>query len=418
VSTFAFTHEVLDKHIALRTRRELHDIEYPQHEGVKEFITTKVNEYIKQQGKVQSLMDLEIDYILKHIGGHLKDLDAVIASVMRGYSAVEAVDRLLSDSVQYVYWEIEKILNTINVTGTDKDEAVQKFLRFWKMMMTLSAKEEGVNRRKLVLEIFTSQHAKELEYYEQAGFVAYHNEKVGPVPRLLLAGSSSGRKIAELESSQSSLESVRVTAGSPKVRLAFQLVLGDLGAVKSTKELYIELEKKKLNNRLKETLEKRKQLVGEKETWIKLAQTFISQDATWKESFGYVAYENEKREINANILTIARELKEIEKEILEIRNTMETLPASQKTLELGTRNAQLPTINTSSNNTSSNNANVSANNTSPNNVNNANNASVNNTNISANSTSTNVSNATMNASINNTLNINNVKANNATAKAL
>jgi hypothetical protein len=124
---------------------------------------------------------------------------------------------LITDSIAFVEHHLQSILEEASRATEDnpKQRAYRKYLRFWTMMELLH-KERNINKRLMVVNVF-NEYTEELDKLLAMTIVCYVNQKFA---------DSEGKKFDSIFSLlNNSLDSVAITAGSPKIRTAFGLLL-------------------------------------------------------------------------------------------------------------------------------------------------------------------------------------------------
>jgi hypothetical protein len=171
VTSFSFAHLDLDAHPNLRSKRVILYVDYPSNQHVKEYFS-KISSSFNEP-----LTPSQIEWIVKCIGGSMEDLDRVITALSRGDSYANILRRMVTDSINFVEDQLEKILQQASDINDEakKEQVYGKYLRFWSMMEALRDKE-SVNRRDMIRLIF-KEHAKELEDYIAAEIICYRNQK-------------------------------------------------------------------------------------------------------------------------------------------------------------------------------------------------------------------------------------------------
>lgn len=282
VTTWSFAHNILDRNSAWFLRRELVDINYADIATISKYLKQTVNDFLKNEGKNQ-LDAFEIEYITKNIGGNITDINTIITDLMRGDNPLDAVDRLVLDSIKKVTWILENIL-TEAFSTQDKDRGIfllEKYLRFWEMM-NLFSQVNAVSRTHMIRSIFLGQ-PNELDEYEKENIVCYWQKK------------SDNQSKDEIKN-RVKLSSLVVIPGSQRILVAFQLILGD----SRMKEQYIRTE---WILRKKQLAEKKKKLVEDtirvhtfrKDYQIELWK-LLELETKLRDTLGDEAFEKNKKE--------------------------------------------------------------------------------------------------------------------------
>lgn len=283
VTTWNFAHNTLDTNSSWFLRRELVDINYADITTISRYMKETVNEFLKNEGKPQ-IEAHESEYITKNIGGNITDINTIITDLMRGDNVLDAVDRLVLDSVKKVTWMLENILTEAFQT-LDKERSIfllEKYIRFWDMMKLFS-QVNAVSRAHMIRSIFLGQ-PQELDEYEKLNIVCYWQKK------------AENLNPKDDIKNRVKLSSLVVIPGSQRILIAFQLILGD----SRMKEQFIRTE---WILRKKQLMEKKKRLVEDSQrvhVFRKDYQTeywkLLELEAKLKENLGEEKYEKMKKD--------------------------------------------------------------------------------------------------------------------------
>jgi hypothetical protein len=203
------------------------------------------------QGALFLLEDWEVDRIIEVVGGHLKDLDTVVTAITKGTHWSAPLERLVADSVEMVERRLEEILYAAGgpagagapaaggpaasnarsrwrgvpnaLPSWDYGErpaperlaAYTRYLRAWAMISDLASRKY-IAKRELQDRIFAAC-PQELDYFVDAGLIMSINVKTA-------TKQVSTRQNYQLETS---LPGTYVSASSPRMRVAFRVLVSD-----------------------------------------------------------------------------------------------------------------------------------------------------------------------------------------------
>lgn len=381
IPSIGFAHPHLYELHPFRTKRVLLYVDFPNR--------GRVIKYIKDICSNMDIVDVQtryerqrmIDWIANCVGGHLDDLTQTLYSLRRGDRYGSVLKRLITDSVSFVEDSLENILAEAESLkdGRAKEDVYEKYLRLWKLIAILRDKEY-VNRRDLVKDIFGSQYTSELQQYIVWGLVTYTNQRPEiqdmdsasselevdysyerRVPSFWRMynedddGKSEAPKLPNQEEEKvddsseqvvsvllnSSLDSLIVCAASPRIRIAFDLLLKDKRLHEQREKVRVHLEKKKLTDNLKKSIEKREQLRTERkgyvvnyrddEVWIYFFRVLEEIEKTIKHEqelfvlFGEDKFKKDKTKLLESLEVLTDELSNYDKDIEIIENDLKLL---------------------------------------------------------------------------------------------
>ncbi|KAL6072902.1 hypothetical protein QOT17_005164 [Balamuthia mandrillaris] len=377
VTSFAFWRSELDTHAGFRSRREILEYGYSSTPVVKNYLQEKVNTRIKELGRRVPLSEDDIRMLATCVGGQVKDLDTAISGIFRGFTVPQVIGHMVTDSLQYVETALESILLSASTsklsigssfptggidteTLANKIAVFQKYLRFWKLMEVFSSRT-NVSRRDLIRHVF-QEHVHELELYESANLVAYshrkrkHQERKEQPPTPTTAADGSGgadgkamekdgeatatpkhvsakSEVAALLTSEE-LPELMVTAGSPRLHIAFQVLLQDPRMAAQKRWIELQVKKHQQKEKKERLMEQRSQLMEERKELVKETEIMLHYSEQWLQLFGE-AHTVEKKQslatqlrlINDKIVATVTELEATEKAMQAIED--ETAALSQ-----------------------------------------------------------------------------------------
>jgi len=249
MTSYTFAHLALDTHAAFRRRRSLIAIDYAAPGIVKALL----NKLANQEFSKKPLSPEAIDTIVGCVGGQMEDLDRLITGLRRGDAYYNILRSMLTDSIAEIEDHLEGILEEASKSQDEqvKQRAYERYIRFWNLMEALH-KDGHVNKRSIIVNIFNHQHTEELESLLASHTISFVNERFP---------DSIGKKTDTIFTLlNSSLDSVALTPGSPKLRMAFGLLLKDERMIKQRKWVGKQIEIKSLREKEKDCLQKRKTL--------------------------------------------------------------------------------------------------------------------------------------------------------------
>jgi predicted transcriptional regulator len=258
------------------------------------------------------LDDKEVKYVIKHIGANITDINTLITDLMRGDTVVDAVDRMVMDSVKKVTFLLEHIINEAAAEHDNdkRSKILEKYVRFWEMMKLFS-QLNAVSRAHMVRSIFLEQPA-ELDHYEQTQIVCYWQKKT---ENALTTGDIRDRV---------KISSLVVMPGSPRLLVAFQLILQDTRMKEQQVKNEWTLRIKQLTDKKKRLVEDSSRLQGLKRDYSNEYWKLFELGDKIKTNIGEEEYEKLKKttmanldRVNAKMEKIAVLINDIDKFILD-----------------------------------------------------------------------------------------------------
>jgi len=287
ITSYAFAHFALDTHAGFRRRRSLICIDYAEPDIVKQFFNEVTNTELFQK---KLLSPEAIENIVGCVGGQVEDLDRVITGLTRGDQYFNILRSMLTDSIIEIEDHLESILEQASQTNDEqvKLQVYERYLRFWNLMDILN-KERHVNKRNIVVNVFYHQHTEELQSLLSSHIISFVNERFP---------DSIGKKPDSIFSLlNSSLDSIAYTAGSPKMCMAFGLLLKDEKMVKQKKWVMQQIELRSLREREKECHQNRKALLEERSQCLVHLEKIIEAEEKWIRAIGEDALKQRKERI-------------------------------------------------------------------------------------------------------------------------
>eukprot|EP01119_Soliformovum_irregulare_P019068 TRINITY_DN5974_c0_g1_i2.p2 TRINITY_DN5974_c0_g1~~TRINITY_DN5974_c0_g1_i2.p2 ORF type:complete len:195 (+),score=73.28 TRINITY_DN5974_c0_g1_i2:1342-1926(+) len=178
-------------------------------------------------------------------------------------------------------------------------------------MMELLQKEKRVNKRKLIVNVF-NEHADELEPMLAANLISMTNE-IFPE-----GNSKKSDSISSLL--HQSLDSVAITAGSPKLFTAMGLLIKDPTMLKQVEQMRESIAKKKEKEKEKELLEKKKIATEDLEKLRAHLEKMIDKKTDFIDLFGEEGYSLRKAEYIYREEVLRKDLLGMYVELEKIRN--------------------------------------------------------------------------------------------------
>jgi len=173
--------------------------------------------------------------------------------------------------------------------------------------------EETVNKRQMIVTIF-NQYTDEVESLLASNILTILNEQF---PDTI---SKQPESIFSLLNS--SLDSVAIAAGSPKLRTSFGLLLKDQKMIKQKEWVQKQLDLRNLRDKEKDIFEKRKDLVTEDAQLSNVLEKLVLNQDKWTSSLGLEEYKRRmesvlqrEKELDAIILSYSVKLKQVRDEI-------------------------------------------------------------------------------------------------------
>eukprot|EP01114_Cavostelium_apophysatum_P022850 TRINITY_DN8410_c0_g1_i1.p1 TRINITY_DN8410_c0_g1~~TRINITY_DN8410_c0_g1_i1.p1 ORF type:complete len:609 (+),score=142.17 TRINITY_DN8410_c0_g1_i1:91-1917(+) len=318
LTSYTFAHLDLDSHTGFRHRRSLMSLYFSDTEAVKAYLQRVANsETIKTPLSPEAM-----DTIVRCIGGQVDDIDRVVNALRRGDSYINILRTMLTDSIALVEDHLGRILEEAS-KATDEPTRMrvfEKYLRFWTMMELLH-QEETVNRRLMIVNVFY-QNTDELESLLASHMITIVNEQP--------PDTMSKKPDSIFSLLNSSLDSVAIAAGSPKLRTAFGLLLKDQKMVKQKTWVSLQIELKNLREREKDKLDKRKDLLGEVAQLSGHLEKLVLNEDKWVSSLSLEDFQNRKKILLERETAAESEILEVTKKLAEVRKEIsaKTTPVS------------------------------------------------------------------------------------------
>ena len=161
---------------------------------------------------------------------------------------IDIIERMITDNVHFLILRLEQMIENAVTDSKDDELYWNQFIRFWNMIEILIQKH-AISRTDLVQDIF-SQRYSELDLYEQLNIISYsmissiqpyRKQIFGPVEKDAPSDDKYYRD----------LENVFVSAGSPRMRSAFERILTDSRMIQLKNFVEDKLKKKKLKSNQK-----------------------------------------------------------------------------------------------------------------------------------------------------------------------
>jgi uncharacterized protein (DUF3084 family) len=127
-----------------------------------------------------------------------------------------------------------------------------------------------------------------------------------------------------------SLDSVLVCAGSPRIRIAFDLLLKDPRIIEATNNVELHLKIKAVKDKLEKAEEKKKQIMFERSEFLKELDTLVQNAAAYKEELGQEVVEVRMKRVIANETQVDQLLAVLDRQIQELLTEKTTLEAANK----------------------------------------------------------------------------------------
>jgi hypothetical protein len=143
------------------------EFKYASRAEVKDFLNMRGAEMLKARGQ-PALDAAQVVEISESVGGCMTDLTDILTAAMRGGCTRSAVNRLVTDSNDYLLDVMEDLLTEAaraRVKGhADEDKVwLKKYLRVWHLMELLAAADEGGLRRAEVVATAFRMQPHELD---------------------------------------------------------------------------------------------------------------------------------------------------------------------------------------------------------------------------------------------------------------
>jgi hypothetical protein len=166
-TTRSFSTLHLDSLRTWRTRREMLEFKYASRAEVEDFLNVRGAEMLKDRGQ-PALDAAQVAEVAESVGGCMTDLTDILTAAMRGGCTRSAVNRLVTDSNDYLLDVMEGLLTEAaraRVKGNGDDDKVwlKKYLRVWHLMELLAAADEGGLRRAEVVSTAFRMQPHELD---------------------------------------------------------------------------------------------------------------------------------------------------------------------------------------------------------------------------------------------------------------
>lgn len=127
-----------------------------------------------------------------------------------------------------------------------------------------------------------------------------------------------------------SLDSVLVSAGSPRVRIAFDLLLKDPRIIEATQAVELHLKTKAVKDKLEKAEEKKKQVMFERSAFLAELNTLVEKAAAYKEELGQEVVDARLKRVLANETQVDQLLAVLDRQIQELVLEKVQLEASSK----------------------------------------------------------------------------------------
>eukprot|EP01117_Protostelium_nocturnum_P008193 TRINITY_DN2922_c0_g1_i1.p1 TRINITY_DN2922_c0_g1~~TRINITY_DN2922_c0_g1_i1.p1 ORF type:complete len:652 (+),score=205.34 TRINITY_DN2922_c0_g1_i1:155-2110(+) len=310
VTSYSFAHLDLDTHAAFRRRRSMICIDYADDEDIRLFLNEVAKHYETIQRK--TLPPEAIDNIVECVGGNLEDLDRVVTGLTRGDAYFNILRSMLTDSIVQIEDHLEGILESASKSESEivKHKLFDKFVRFWNLMEILH-KDRYVNKRSLVVDVFHHQHTEELENLLQAQLITYVNER--------FADPISKKPDSIFGLLNSSLDSIALSAGSPKMRMAMGLLLKDEKMIKQHKWVQQQIELRGIREKEANTVNARKLTMDEYVTRFQHLEKLIGKEQDWQKFVGPEELQRRKEWILSAEKVLEKQLEEQTQSLINIR---------------------------------------------------------------------------------------------------
>eukprot|EP01122_Echinamoeba_exundans_P017922 TRINITY_DN9870_c0_g1_i1.p1 TRINITY_DN9870_c0_g1~~TRINITY_DN9870_c0_g1_i1.p1 ORF type:complete len:763 (+),score=165.98 TRINITY_DN9870_c0_g1_i1:125-2413(+) len=127
-----------------------------------------------------------------------------------------------------------------------------------------------------------------------------------------------------------SLDSVLVSAGSPRIRIAFDLLLKDPRIIEATNNVELHLKIKAVKDKLEKAEEKKKQIMFERSEFLKELDTLVQKAAAYKEELGQEVVEVRLKRVLTNETQVDQLLAVLDRQIQELLTEKTQLEAANK----------------------------------------------------------------------------------------
>lgn len=386
-------HSPVYDHPVFRTKRILLFVDYPSTERVRKYVRAFVNEQCPNLDSVPNLGHM-VDWIVNCIGGKMDDLMQLLGALRRGDKYGAVLRRMITDAVSTVEERLEQVLAEAH-HNKDKEEVYKKYLRLWAAMEMLRD-HEVVNRRDIVRHIFKEHTTELKQYVEwglmsYANQKAEIDDGDGDSVKVAAnSGSNEGIALSSLQSPSAppvsasplsmdpktavaaypawwtservpsktpspssssdgaatpaperrthstllnaSLESMLVAAGSPRVRIAFDLLLKDERLADRKEAMTIHLEVKSLQDKLEKIEVTRKQRFDQLQVVLAETDRFLANINAWKEVYGLEFTESRKSRLMKQENDIHQTLDSLQQDSERLQSQKVNLEARAKQL--------------------------------------------------------------------------------------
>jgi len=307
----------MEKNTHWRLRRELINLNYAPNEAITNYLQTKINDYLKEQG-AKELNKAEIEHIVQCIGGCMADLWTIIACYLRGDSIYHSVDNLVSDSINKVITLLENILQE---DKKDKEDNYEKYLRLWDLMKLLSEKEY-VSRNEIVSSMFSDNPA-ELKAYELGEIIHFTRKLVSHNSEHLKSfkyiASEPGLAILQQHTNP-----VWVSAALPRLRMAFRYILNEPECIKHKDSVKASLKKKKMKKKKEDYLTDRNLATIRRSDLFNAQNSLLSNADQYKNVFGEELFQKNAKEISTKLTAVETQIVIIEQKLQEIEKILDS----------------------------------------------------------------------------------------------
>eukprot|EP01127_Copromyxa_protea_P000791 TRINITY_DN1069_c0_g1_i2.p1 TRINITY_DN1069_c0_g1~~TRINITY_DN1069_c0_g1_i2.p1 ORF type:complete len:497 (+),score=86.84 TRINITY_DN1069_c0_g1_i2:710-2200(+) len=258
--------------------------------------------------------DVQLDWIVNCIGGHMQDLDHVQTAVIRGEQWSIAIKRLVAESINFIESYMETILNkAATATEEEKMYSWEKYLRFWDMMKMLRD-TAYVNRRDMVNGIF-HEYITELDEYANANIVCYLTRGTrtdlgdSEIEQLDLEEDSTPEKEANLAKATVNPDDEErfmllseglggwIVSCSSRNRIAFDSILNHQRLQKFKKMIQNKVKAKALTLEIEKMRVELAALKEEQTATQTNLLNFAKEAVTWRELLGDEEYEERKTKL-------------------------------------------------------------------------------------------------------------------------
>jgi hypothetical protein len=367
-------HSPLYDHPIFRSKRILLFVDYPSAEKVRHYVHKFITEQCPSASNSPAHLAHMVDWIVNCLGGQLDDLVHILGALGRGDKYGAVLRRMITDSVSTLEERLEQVLSEAHNPANHKEDVYKKYLRLWSAMEMLRD-NEVVNRRDLVRHVF-KEHTVELKQYVEWGLMSYANQKAEIDDGANTAETAAISVIASAEASSAatpttaantsvttslsessrradyplwwnstttpattpkdessqeppsgttaprrhstllnaSLESMLVAAGSPRIRIAFDLLLKDERLADRKEAMVIHLQVKSLQDKLDKIEVNKKQRLEELQVVLNEMNRLLTLLSVWREEFGSEFVESRKKRLMLQETEIHQSLNSLQQE--------------------------------------------------------------------------------------------------------